>query len=410
MLSRKERTRVVYSDVHKYGVESQLFPFFNSSTTAYGNLHSTQVTESEGHYVRLLGKGSADIGGEFFTVRSGHSTNSPYLEVWSGSAHDSNFFQGRLYPAYDTSQFSLETNFPVQPSTSTVLDALGTTAISRTNPTNPAVSLATFFGELREGFPRLIGQELFRRRARSTLKRGSKEFLNWEFGWKPMISDFKKWLHAFRHGDAIMDQFLRDSGKRVRRHFNFPVSEVLEETQYDGAPVPAIALPGLWQGGNNIFHVVKTDKVTRRRWFSGAFTYHAEMDPASLATWKGHLQRLQRLYGVKITPDVVWNLTPWSWAVDWFSNAGDVISNFSSFALDGTVMPYSYMMEETIREVTYDMLDVTPTGYHIPHLTQTFTTTVKVRRQGTPYGFGIDLADLTARQLAIIAALGLSRH
>ncbi len=174
-------------------------------------------------------------------------------------------------------------------------------------------------------------------------------------------------------------------------------------------PMPVVVLPGIWQGDNNTFDMRITEKVTRRHWFSGSFTYHADVDPDVLRTWKGHIQRLQKLYGVKITPDVIWNLAPWSWAVDWFTNTGDVITNISRFSDDSLVMPYGYMMETSIREVTYDMLDVTPTGYHIPHLTQTFTTTVKVRRQATPYGFGINLADLTARQLAIIAALGLSR-
>jgi hypothetical protein len=404
----KTRDEVRSSNAYTYGLESQLFPFFNTSTTGVGSLFSTQLTESEGHYYGLLGKGSADIGGEFFTVKCEHSFNCPYLEVWSGSAHDSSFFRGRLFPAYNHSQFSLESNFPITPSSSSDLDALGTTAISRTIPTNPVVSLATFFGELRQGFPKMIGSDLFKSRLRNTHKKGSSEYLNWEFGWKPMIADLKKWIYAARKGDAIWSQYLRDSGRRVRRRYNFPVSEVVEETTTMGVPFPVIVLP-IWEGGNNQFTLVRRETITRRRWFSGAFTYHADVDPDVMRTWKGHLQRLQKLYGVKITPDVIWNLAPWSWAVDWFSNTGDVITNISRFASDELVMPYGYMMETSVLKVEYDMLDVTPKGYHIPHLTQTFTNTVKVRRQATPYGFGVDLSDLTGRQLAIIAALGLSR-
>jgi len=408
-MSRKSRSEVVYSQAYSYGQENLLFPFFNTSATQVGTLFSTQETESEGHYLGLLGKGSADIGGEFFTVRADHRYNSPYLEVWSGTAHDSSFFRGRFLPDRNTSPYSLESTFPLSSSSSTDLDALGTTAIARTIPTNPVVSLATFFGELREGFPKLIGSSLFRNRTRSALKRGSNEYLNWEFGWKPMIADVKKWIRAARHGDQLWEQYLRDSGRRVRRHYNFPETKVVSESSDVRPPSPHIVTP-IWQGGVTNFTTIRRETVTRKSWFSGSFTYHADVDLDVLRTWKGHIQRLQKLYGVKITPDVLWNLAPWSWAVDWFSNTGDVITNISRFSEDSLVMPYGYMMETSIKEVEYDMLNVTPKGYNIPHLTQTFTNTVKVRRQATPYGFGLDLADLTARQLAIIAALGLTRR
>jgi hypothetical protein len=356
-----------------------------------------------------LGKGSADIGGEFFTVKAEHNFQCPYFEVWSGTAHDSSFFRGRMFPYRNTSPYSVESTFPLSPSATAEIDAAGTTAIARTVPTNPVVSLATFFGELREGFPKLIGSDLFRARGLPSLKKGSKEFLNWEFGWKPLISDLKKWIYAARNGDKIMDQYLRDSGRRVRRHYSFPVTETVEEVSFVGTPQPAIVLP-IWQGGNSQFTVVHRMVTKRRRWFSGAFTYYVDVDPDVRKTWKGHLQRLQKLYGVKITPDVVWNLAPWSWAVDWFTNTGDVVTNLSRFGDDSLTMSYGYTMETSIRSDHFDMLDVTPKGYHFPHLTQEFVVTTKIRRQATPYGFGVDLDHLSPRQAAILAALGFSRR
>jgi hypothetical protein len=386
-----------------------LFPFFNTKTTGVGSLFSTQETESEGHYLGALGKGSADIGGEFFTVKAEHRFDCPYFETWSGTAHDSSFFRGRMFPYRNTSPYSVESTFPISPSPDSEIDALGTTAIARTVPTNPVVSLATFFGELREGFPKLIGSQLFRSRFKDSLKKGSSEYLNWEFGWKPLISDFRKWLYALRKGDKLYAQYLRDSGRRVRRRYSFPATEVVEEDTFVGTPQPAIVLP-IWQGGNSSFTVIHRKTVVRRRWFSGAFTYFVDVDPEVQKTWKGHLQRLQKLYGVKITPDVIWNLSPWSWAADWFSNAGDVITNISRFGDDGLMMSYGYAMETSIRTDHYDMLDVTPKGWHFPHLTQEFVVTTKIRRQATPYGFGVDDGDLTPRQAAILAALGFSRR
>lgn len=45
-----------------------------------------------------------------------------------------------------------------------------------------------------------------------------------------------------------------------------------------------------------------------------------------------------------------------------------------------------------------------------PHFfTQEFTTELKYRKAGTPYGFEIDWPEFSAKQLAILGALGISR-
>lgn len=411
MKTIKTRQVSLMTAKNRYGQESLLFPFFNSSTNSIVSLHATQTTESEGHYFGLLGKGSADIGGEFFTRRGSHYHNSPYLEIWTGTAHDSSFFEGRIFPYTFGSDDNVLDQYPLEPSAREELDALGTTAIALTIPTNPVVSLATFFGELREGFPKMIGSQLFRSRLKNLRKGVGNEYLNWEFGWKPLISDVTKFLHAARNADKLWSQFLRDSGRRVRRHYTFPKLETIQSSVSNEPLIVTgmIGNSGFWQGGNNTFPRFHETREIRRRWFSGAFTYFADVDPVVLSTWRGHLQRFQKLYGVKITPDVLWNLAPWSWAADWFTNTGDVITNISRFSDDSLVMPYGYMMENSLRIETYRMRNVTPKGYNIPDLTEVFTNNVKYRIQATPYGFGFDLGDLSLRQQAIIAALGLSR-
>jgi hypothetical protein len=115
-----------------------------------------------------------------------------------------------------------------------------------------------------------------------------------------------------------------------------------------------------------------------------------------------------KLFGISLTPEVLWNLAPWSWAVDWFSNTGDVISNLSDWASDGLVLQYGYMMEHTVSSYTYSM---SPTGIYrgVPAPPVSFVTETKIRRRASPFGFGINLSALSARQNAILVALGLSR-
>jgi hypothetical protein len=139
-------------------------------------------------------------------------------------------------------------------------------------------------------------------------------------------------------------------------------------------------------------------------WFAGAFRYHV---PVGDSVWDKILEAeslANKLLGLRLTPEVVWNLTPWSWAADWFSNSGDVLHNISSLGQDGLLMQYGYIMRESKYKET-----VTCTSR--PSVT---TTREKFCRRlpANPYGFGLNDTDLSGIQKAIIAAVGLShgRH
>jgi hypothetical protein len=318
-----------------------------------------------------------------------------------------------LFPKVDPSgNGSCDTVNPLDHSDVSQIDAAGTTAIARTIPTNPVAGMAVTLGELHEGFPKLMGTLLFKQGLKKILKGSGDEFLNYEFGLKPLINDLLKWAHAYTHADKLWDQFLRDSGRRVRRRYTFPKSTEVIESSVANSPclgAGITATPSLWQGSSNSFPLHTEILLERNRWFSGAFTYYVETSRDQQKQWKLIRRRLDYLYSTKITPQVIWNLAPWSWAADWISNTGDLVTNFTRFSEDGLVMPYGYMMELSVRKATYRMRNVTPKGWNIPDLTQTFTRTVKYRRQATPYGFGLSEDSFTPRQWAIIAALGLSR-
>jgi len=119
----------------------------------------------------------------------------------------------------------------------------------------------------------------------------------------------------------------------------------------------------------------------------------------------------KKLLGLSLTPDVVWNLTPWSWAVDWFSNVGDVLSNITDALTDSLVMGYGYMMENTVQRRTYTFSG--PTGAKTRGARPAnvvFEVNSKQRVQANPYGFGLTWNSLTPFQLSILSALGISKH
>jgi hypothetical protein len=122
--------------------------------------------------------------------------------------------------------------------------------------------------------------------------------------------------------------------------------------------------------------------------------------------------RLDRLYGLRPGVDTLYQLTPWSWLVDYFSNLGDVIENLNSLTSDGLVIPYAYMMaEKRIVEHTTLQIEVKRGSVWSPLTVGDRIEYVYQRRiPASPFGFGISDGDLTPKQISILAALGISRR
>jgi hypothetical protein len=154
-----------------------------------------------------------------------------------------------------------------------------------------------------------------------------------------------------------------------------------------------------------------TRETVRKTWFSGAFTYFIPLGDDIISKVIRFEQRAQKLGGPLPTPDQVWAVAPWSWAVDWFTNMGDVITNMSDSRFYDLIIRYGYIMETTTVKDTYTcdpvhLLDGTVVTF--PPLT--FVTTTKVRRKANPFGFGVTWEGLSSFQLSILAALGITRH
>lgn len=289
------------------------------------------------------------------------------------------------------------------------LDAAGATAISRCAPTVPHVSVFNAVGELyRDGLPAVPGLTTLRDR-----NVGS-EYLNYQFGIAPIVSDIRKLHTAMSNAEKILRQYYRDSGRLVRRSYSFPIEEkvISRVVRENHTPVGGNGSSNsyLWLNTGQL-DITVTEKT--ERWFSGAFTYYAKTPDDVLGKIAHQIQGYNHLLGILPSPEVLWNLTPWSWAADWVTNIGDVMSNLSMYQNDGLVMRYGYIMEHKFRESTYHhngaQAKVYGGGTQRIMTTQRFNQETKRRRPATPFGFGLELDSLSARQLAIIAALGISR-
>lgn len=371
-----------------------------------------QITVSEGHPFHSSKKKGVkgDFGGNFFTQKR-------YVE----SKHGARFLKGGykvnasqdgwrshegLLISRPSSSATTTSMYPApQSSSDSKLNAYGATAIANSSPTNSPANAAVFLGELlREGLPSLVGSKTWKSRTLSSKAAGD-DYLNIQFGWRPLLEEITNFGGLVTRGDSVLSQFERDAGKDVRRRFEFPTEKSSNTYELDGALTP------LGQIGTTIRWDKRslTREVTVRRWFSGSFTYHL---PSGYSNRKkmGELAGYADRLGLHLTPETLWNLAPWSWAVDWFSNTGDVFTNVSNYARYGLIVRYGYIMEHSIVKDTYshsgtDFL----TGQRHYADPLTLVTETKIRRKASPFGFGVNLDALDAFQLSILAALGISK-
>ena len=369
---------------------------------------SKQTTASRGHAWPSAGRGTTDLGGNFTTMKIDRfvpSDNSSYKSQNRGHSYEGPEMAFGPQSAID---YALSL---VTPSSDITLMQMGSKAIAKTIPTNPVADAGTFIGELRAGLPSAIGKELFKTKFKDYRKAGG-EYLNVEFGWKPLISDLQKFGKAAIESNDIVEQLHRDSGKNIRRKYTFPEEIAYNTVRNTGRVSDCCSLslyPYLYRsvGGGSLDI---TTKVVTKTWFSGCYTYHLNLGNTLRDRMERHAAEARKLFGVELTPATVWNLAPWSWAVDWQGNVGDVLHNVGRFSQDGLVMRYGYIMQQKTAEVTYALspqgrLSTSPYS----DLRLTVSATSKVRRRATPFGFGFDMTALNGRQSAILGALGISR-
>lgn len=376
------------------------------------SLQGTQTTTSENHPAwrkrsRSSSQTLSDIGGEFYSEKrytEGVETRSSAFYTKDSTFSYQTTYNGPVLPTLTNLQFPGYINTNIVP--------WGTKAIAECKPTNSVADASTFLGEiLREGLPKLAGSQLWKDRTNRARRAPGKEYLNVEFGWKPLLNDVQSLLDGIYRADLLLRQYERDSGKVVRRRYEFPPVESSSSVVHTSNVSPWVGISGGAMFGPNINQgrVIRTTDTVVRRWFSGAFTYHLPSGYNTRNEMHRRALMIKKILGLEITPEVLWNLAPWTWAADWFFNAGSVLSNLTDWKSDGLVLRYGYIMEHTIASNTYAFSG--PTGFNgsaIPNVLRLVAET-KQRRKATPFGFGLTWNGFSPRQLAIAAALGISR-
>jgi len=377
-----------------------------------------------------------DFGSSFITQRARVESSHRTLSVLTQT--------GNILPAYDVHHdgplllaYHPTIGFYSDPELSNAQQLLfmkGAEAVKRARPNKPQIDLSVTIGELRkEGIPALIGSLAGRSRTLVDLFRsGGKEYLNLQFGWVPILRDLTALVQLVSTSKTLLLQYERDIERLVRRRIHFPDQIDVDQTlQFTASASEYRRATGTPWGYPPETHLSfrpagqvpeQVNQTITKTWFSGAFRFYHRSVPKALE----HLAQIENeanlLMGTRLDPEVLWNLAPWTWLSDWFINFGDVVGNASALLSDDLVMQYGYLMRTTheIKTTSWPqgLWYRKPTGSlssawtRVPGMgaySQTTSRVTKHREKASPFGFGFTDESLTDNQLAILAALGMSR-
>lgn len=267
-------------------------------------------------------------------------------------------------------------------------------------------------------------------------KKVADHFLNHVFGWQPFLGDLRSMYGAYRDMDNRIAQVKRDNGQWVRRKRTIRKERVNGTSSYVNNPAVWPSLSSFLykyknpNNGNQYGYTNFYREEHNRIWFEGAFSYYVpafddslRQPPKSKETdllgytgddwspiddWVHKSAQYGTVLGARYSPAFVYKVMPWTWLGDWFHNGGHVINNITASAEDNLAAKYAYIMRQTQTFNVNDSQIWTLSAGDINCFWYQLLET-KNRSPASPYGFNLEWPDFTPRQLAVLAALGISK-
>lgn len=231
--------------------------------------------------------------------------------------------------------FSTLSRYPVP--TTAQKGVFSTAIAAKTNPSVPHVSVPTVIGELRD-IPGMIkgwGDELRRLTPKTAGRAAANGWLSWVFGIRPMVSDLSKMMNFVQATQARIKWLNRlRSEKHIHRKC------MLETDEAEVLGTTNISVQSL--GGS--VSAYRDVRYTKKVWGSctwkvlpDAVIPSVEPNPEWLGRYGALLspvvsllkmrttmaERLTYGFTVNDALSTLWELTPWSWLVDWFAGIGN---------------------------------------------------------------------------------------
>lgn len=323
---------------------------------------------------------------------------------------------------------SLAWNIPPAPVTS-ALQSMAAVMLRQSMPTKVEINLTRFIGELGKD-----GQHMFNMTAYNprNLRELGGSYLNMVFGVMPTSSEALKLAEVVVRWDEILSKYVAQEKHSLRRRR----SKVLFEETLQGR------LPRLYNQNQfttagpaslRVSYIVpglNSGSVSDNLEPSCAWSYTAKQTLDVFGTWEyfiprpknleGRLRRYkqmaQKLLGGGIDASVAYDLTPWSWLLDWLVDVGGLL-RYQQAMVDNQVVASKLgytLNERSVWTMHCTARTYVPFGWTLVRddmspCTASASRKRVTRRKGNPFSIMPTWENLSPQQWAIAAALGLSR-
>lgn len=280
----------------------------------------------------------------------------------------------------------------------------------------PTANMGQFIAEFREipqmlyrrarafyrSWQRFLSRKPGRVSARRYANAVSGAWLEHNFGWVPFVKDVQDFIHTWQYHSKVLRDLKKWNGKfRTRRRIltNSRVIETLAGHTSATMHYPP-ALVNLTDVVPGSYHFTRVN--IEHAWVEGSFRYYIP-DVGSI-NWDR--RAIRYLMGFNVTPQLIWQLTPWSWLVDWYSKIGDMFDTAPDLQ-ENLCARYTYTMR-TRKTVLACNSSMNFKDGSKDYRTWYYTLVRKVRYRGMRH-FETEGQDLTLRQKTILGALGIQR-
>jgi hypothetical protein len=203
--------------------------------------------------------------------------------------------------------------------------------LAKSSPANSEVNVPQFLGELKD-LPGMIktwgdffqkkNQPAARSLAAQSLSTGTKgvanAILTWKWGLAPLISDLRKLLKFQKLTEErfkTLDKLRK--GQKLRKRVQLDSGSYTTESGRFVVQSWQVLFDGYWK-----------DRYTNKVWGSVQW-YTPNWSGLAKSTDAELMRRAQRIVSGMNTRSAtiaLWELVPWSWLADWFSNVGDIVA------------------------------------------------------------------------------------
>lgn len=274
---------------------------------------------------------------------------------------------------------------------------------ARSNPNRPVVSVPTFIAEAKDFINpiRLAGQVALKKkklskilRRKGRIKESADAYLSYKFAIEPTIRDLASLVNAQQSISQRMDELDRlasNGGLRRRVNVFFGVGSGNGDISIE------TGLGIVFK--NRIMTMTTAQSWGTIRWKPvGSPAYKNDKEKAELAA------RLVLGMNAESLVATAWELFPWSFMIDWFSNVGDLIA-----AANNTVPVEASSVNCMQHRMTSSSWSRSDSEQDFGGGSALFTRETKRRDVSFGSGLTLSLPLLSGGQLSILGALSASR-